>query len=186
MTPLPILLGITTAPAPVAPEWEWDWTVPPSAAVMSGCAALALATVFDYFGIGPDHWCDRIAAILVMTGLSQLLVFSPGQTNIILLQQLHMHALWAALVTDLIGLIALAFLAGSLLPKKWKNKAGRLTRFELKRKTANARWNPKVWILPAFVGAFPMTSGLVGAVTYPVIALLCNAGSAATYFLVGY
>jgi hypothetical protein len=153
---------------------------------MSGCAALALATVFDYFGIGPDHWCDRIAAILVMTGLSQLLVFSPGQTNIILLQQLHMHALWAALVTDLIGLIALAFLAGSLLPKKWKNKAGRLTRFELKRKTANARWNPKVWILPAFVGAFPMTSGLVGAVTYPVIALLCNAGSAATYFLVGY
>jgi hypothetical protein len=185
MTPLPLLLGITAAPAP-EPSWQWDWTVPPSAAVMSGCAALALAAVFDFFGVGPDHWCDRIAAILVMTGLSQLLVFGPGRTNVLLLQQLHMHAVWAALVTDLIGLIALAFLAGALIPKKWKAKAGRIARFELKRKNQNARFNPKVWVLPGFVGAFPMTSGFIGAVTYPVLALLCNAGSAVTHFMVGY
>jgi hypothetical protein len=185
MTPLPLLLGITAAPAP-EPSWQWDWSVPPSAAVMSGCACLALAAVFDYFGIGPDHWCDRIAAVLVMSGLSQLLVFGPGRTNILLLQQLHLHTVWAALVTDLIGLIALALLFGSLMPKKLKPKIGRITRFDLKRKTANARFNPKVWVLPGFVGAFPMTSGVIGAVTYPVIALLCNAGSAATFFLVGY
>lgn len=180
------LTAATPTPAASAPEWAWDWTVPPSAAVISGIAALALAGVFDYFGVGPDAWCDRIAAVLVMTGLSQLLVLGPGKTNIILLQHLHMHLVWAALITDLVGLIALAFLAGSLLPQKWGKKAGRITRFKLDRKKKDARFNPRVWVLPGFVGAFPMTSGLIGLVTYPVLAALCNAGSYATYFLVGY
>lgn len=180
------IIALHAAAQTPPPEWQWDWSVAPSAAVMSGVAALVLAGIFDFFGIGPDNWCDRIAAVLVMTGLSQLLVFGPGKTNVILLQQMHMHAVWAALLTDLIGLVALTLLVGSLLPRKASAKVGRLARFELKRKKANAKFNPKVWVLPGFVGAFPVTSGLIGAVTYPVLSTLCNAGSYATYMITGY
>jgi hypothetical protein len=185
----PIIAALTAAtptPTASAPEWAWDWTVAPTAAVMSGIAAITAAGILDFFGIGPDHWCDRAAAVLVMTGTAHLMIFGPGQTNIVLLQWLHMHALWAAFVTDMIGVVALLMLIGAILPDKLKPKAGRICRFKFARKKKDARFNPKVWFIPGLVGAFPFTSGLIGLVTYPILAGFQNAGSYGVYFFLGY
>jgi len=180
------MLTIHTVFTATQSTWHWDWTVPPDAITANAVMSLVLAGILDYFGIGPDAWCDRIATIFVLTGISGLMTTGNPHVNTIFLRWLHMHAQWAYLCTEAVGIAALAMLYGCLAPPKAAGRLGRAARFELRRKKSGARFNPRVWILPGVVAAFPVSSGLIGMATYPIVMVMINVGQAVTGWLTGW
>jgi hypothetical protein len=177
------MLATLTAATPPQPA-TWTLTLTPNTITFSALASLALAAVFDYFGIGPAHIADRVAAGFAVAGFSHLTFDGAGSVNKVALKWMMVNAQWAAFTSSMIGLVSLALLVGMFLPEN--DNLGRFTRQQFRRRKSSARFNYNVWVWPLLVSAFPMSSGLIALITRPLIALVVAAFTQLTKLLIGY
>lgn len=153
-----------------------------------GVTCLTLGVAFDWLGIGRDAWADRCAAAFVLVGVQKLTHGGQFMDSLRLLETMFgVNASWAVTISNLIGVLMVTIAVGCFLPESSSSTwAGRIARRTWTgKRVIRGRINPRVYVIPACIGAFPATGGFIGVVLGIIIGIATAVCTAVAMFLTG-